>query len=171
MYCLLSIFINILIGISGILPSYFVTGVNLAYFGFWPGLIISFLGESLGAVLAFFLYRKGFKKYLIKKLEKYPKIKLLINSENKKALLLIIYLRMLPFMPSGLVTLGASISKISFLNFALASSLGKIPALLIEALSVYQILKFNSLGKILLFVLIFFGLYNIIKKIISEGTR
>ena len=119
-------------GVSGILPSYFITGANLFYFGFWQGLIISFVGESLGAILAFYLYRKGFKKYLIKNLKKYPKILALITSKDKDTIKLIIYLRMLPFMPSGLVTLGSALSRISLLNFSLASSLGKIPALLIE---------------------------------------
>lgn len=169
MYGLLSILFNILIGIGGIIPSYFITGANLAYFGFWKGLIISFIGESLGAVVAFYLYRKGLKRYLAKNLEKYPKLKILINSEDKKALLLIIYLRMLPFMPSGLVTLGAALGKISLLNFAIASSVGKIPALLIEALSVYQVMKFNLIGKIVLFVLVFWGAYNIVKKMLSKG--
>lgn len=78
---------------------------------------------------------------------------------------------MLPFMPSGLVTLGASIGCISLLNFSLASSIGKIPALLIEALSVYQVIKFNFFGKTILFLAILFGLYNVIKKMKAEDSR
>lgn len=158
-------------GVSGILPSYFITGANLFYFGFWQGLIISFVGESLGAILAFYLYRKGFKKYLIKNLKKYPKILALITSKDKDTIKLIIYLRMLPFMPSGLVTLGSALSRISLLNFSLASSLGKIPALLIEALSVYQVINFNFFGKTILFLAILLGLYNVVKKMKPEDSR
>mgnify|MGYP000861103818 CR=1 FL=1 len=155
--------INIIIGISGVLPSYFVTGFNLAYFGFGWGLLVSFIGESLGAIVAFLLYRKGLKKPLLPKIEKYPKLVILLNSEGKEASLLIIYLRMLPFMPSGLVTLGSALGKIKLLNFAIASSLGKIPAMLIEALTVYQVIEFNLAGKLVLLAAGSWGAYGIIK--------
>ncbi len=159
---------NILIGISGVFPSYFITGFNIAYFGLGLGLFLSFTGESIGAIIAFILYRKGLKKHLFKRIEKYPKIISLLNSNNKDAFYLIIYLRMLPFMPSGLVTLGGALGKVSLMTFAIASSLGKIPAMLIEGLTVYQVLEFNLTGKILLFGIGLFGAYRIIKRKTDE---
>ncbi len=143
---LLSIFVNILIGISGVIPSYFVTGFNLSYFGFWPGLAVSFIGESLGAVTAFVIYRKYLRGSVNQKLRPYPKIISLVEMTGKDAFMMIIYLRVLPFMPSGLVTLGGAAGRVSLLSFALASSLGKIPAMFIEALTVYQVLEFNPVG-------------------------
>ena len=103
------------------------------------GLLVSFIGESLGAIVALWLYRKRLKKPLLPKIKKYPKLVNLLNSEGKEASLLIIYLRMFPFMPSGLVTLGGALGNISLVNFGLASSLGKVPAMVIEALAVYQL--------------------------------
>ncbi len=153
---LLSLMVNIVIAISGIIPSFFVTGANIVFFGFWKGTLISFLGEALGAIVAFLLYRKGLKKLSTLTVEKYPKAKTLLWKEGKEAFYLILSLRLLPFVPSGLVTFISSIGKVSFLTFAFASSLGKIPALMIEAYSVFQVTQWTWQGKIILLAV---GLY------------
>ena len=85
----ISIFISIVIAILAVVPSVFITAANILFFGFWNGLFISFLGEAIGAGVAFILYRKGFKKRLEKGLSKYPKLKLLINAQDKQAFYLI----------------------------------------------------------------------------------
>jgi uncharacterized membrane protein YdjX (TVP38/TMEM64 family) len=59
-------------------------------------------------------------------------------------------MRLLPFVPSGLVTFAAAIGKVSLPLFFLASSLGKAPALLLEAYSAYQVTAFGTQGKIIL---------------------
>ena len=59
---LISLALSIVVAVLGVLPSVFITAANILFFGFWPGTLISFLGEALGAVVAFVLYRKGFKK-------------------------------------------------------------------------------------------------------------
>jgi uncharacterized membrane protein YdjX (TVP38/TMEM64 family) len=149
---LISILISIIIAVAGILPSVFLTAANILFFGFWNGLLISFIGESIGAVIAFVLYRKGFKKISTRKLSSFPKLELLLHSKGKEAFLLILYLRLIPFVPSGLVTFCAAIGDISLLQFSIASSLGKIPALLLEAYSSYQVMEFGWQGKLILAV-------------------
>ncbi|MCM3387890.1 TVP38/TMEM64 family protein [Ureibacillus chungkukjangi] len=62
-----SILINILISITGVLPSAFITFANLSYFGLYGGFIVSIIGEALGAIISFVLYRKGLKKWRLKK--------------------------------------------------------------------------------------------------------
>jgi uncharacterized membrane protein YdjX (TVP38/TMEM64 family) len=52
---ILSIFISIIIAVVGVIPSVFITAANILFFGFWEGTIISFLGEAIGAVVAFIL--------------------------------------------------------------------------------------------------------------------
>lgn len=162
---LLSISVSILVAILGVLPSYFITAANLIVFGFWYGLILSFIGEALGAIVAFLLYRLGFKSVLQKQLNAYPKAQRLINARGKEAFLLVLSLRLLPFMPSGLVTFGGAIGQISFLSFAIASSLGKIPALLFEAFAVYQVTEFTWAGKLLLALAAIYFVYIAIRKI------
>ena len=147
---LISLGISILVAILGLVPSVFVTAANILFFGFWPGTVLSFAGEALGAIIAFFLYRKGFKKAAHHKLEKFPKLLQLVDARGEKAFWLILALRLIPFVPSGLVTFASAIGQVGAVNFLLASSIGKIPALLIEAYSVYQVTEWGWQGKIIL---------------------
>ncbi|MCT8137730.1 TVP38/TMEM64 family protein [Anaerobacillus sp. CMMVII] len=153
---ILSILINVIVAVFGVIPSFFVTGANIIFFGFWQGTLISFAGEAIGAIVAFLLYRKGFRKLSTVTVEKYPKAKMLLWKQGKEAFYLILSLRLLPFVPSGLVTFISSIGKVSFIIFAMASTLGKVPALLIEAYSVYQVTQWTWQGKV---ILVGVGLY------------
>lgn len=143
---LISLAVSILVAISGIIPSAFVTAANIAYFGFGWGLILSVLGEALGAVISFILYRKGLK-ILSGKTSSTKTVKILDRLKQTRGLeafVLVLLLRLFPFVPSGLVTLAASYSGMSTTAFAVSSSIGKIPALLIEAYSVITVLGWES---------------------------
>ncbi len=141
---LLSIGLNIVIAIIGVLPSAFITAGTVGFFGFKAGLIILIIGEAAGAIVSFILYRKG-----VHKLSTYPKIN---SFENKflgrlkstggmTAFWTVILLRIIPFVPSGAVTLTAALSKMKLFSFSIASTLGKIPALWVEAYSINHVLN------------------------------
>lgn len=138
---MISLAAGIIIAISGLLPSYFLTAANIVFFGGVYGTLISFLGEAIGAWIAFLLYRKGFQKPLREKLGKYPSLQKLIDAKPRDAVKLIILFRIIPFIPSGVVTLAAAIGKIKTPTFVAASSFGKIPALLLEAFAMYGLLQ------------------------------
>lgn len=161
---LISLAVSILIAIAGILPSVFVTAANIIFFGFVNGTFISFLGESIGALVAFLLYRKGFKKASQHGLQQHPRLQRLVAAEGKEAFSLIFLLRLIPFVPSGLITFAAAIGKPSLLVFVIASSLGKIPALLMEAYSVYEVKEFGWQGKLILVIVPVILLYLLIRK-------
>jgi len=168
---LISICASIIVALLGVVPSVFITAANILFFGFWNGTFISFLGESLGAAVAFLLYRMGFKKRVEKGLQKYPRLKKLLYAENKEGFYLVFSLRLMPFVPSGLITFAAAVGKVSFPVFITASSLGKIPALLIEAYSVYEITRFGWQGKIMLAIIAAVLLYWITQKINPAGKN
>jgi uncharacterized membrane protein YdjX (TVP38/TMEM64 family) len=161
---LISIAVSIIVAVLGLVPSVFITAANISFFGFWKGTIISFLGEAIGAAIAFWLYRKGFKKPVAKKLDQYPKLKRLIDATGSETFWLIFSLRLIPFVPSGLITFAAAVGKVSAPVFIAASSLGKLPALLIEAYAVYEVTAFGWQGKLILVVVAVGLLYWIIKK-------
>jgi uncharacterized membrane protein YdjX (TVP38/TMEM64 family) len=165
-----SLLISIVIAVLGLVPSFFVTAANLLFFGFWKGIFISFLGEAIGAVVAFFLYRKGFKKEVTHQLEKYRRVKALLEAENAQAFWLIFSLRLIPFVPSGLVTFAAAIGRVSALTFFFSSSLGKLPALLLEGYAVFQVTEFGWQGKVILTIFAVFILYFVLKGIISTKS-
>jgi uncharacterized membrane protein YdjX (TVP38/TMEM64 family) len=143
---LISLLVSIIIAIAGILPSTFVTAANIIYFGFEGGLALSIIGEALGAIISFFLYRKGLKKLSEKSAGK-RNLKLLDRlkgTSGAEAFVLVFLLRIFPFIPSGLVTLAASFSKMGAAAFMVSSTFGKIPALLMEAYSVYAVLGWEK---------------------------
>ena len=63
------------------------------------------------------------------------------KSSPKKVFILIILFRVLPFVPSGLVTGGASLTTIIGVRFMMASSIGKIPAVILEVAVVFGVLQ------------------------------
>jgi uncharacterized membrane protein YdjX (TVP38/TMEM64 family) len=161
---IISIGISVIIAVLGVVPSVFITAANILFFGFWNGMFISFLGEAIGAGIAFLLYRKGFKKITEKNLAKYPRLQKLVNAKGKEAFYLILALRLIPFVPSGLITFAASVGQVSFLIFIIASSLGKLPALFIEAYAVNEVADFSWQGKLILALVAVVLLYWIIAK-------
>lgn len=160
---LLSIVLNILIAVLGVIPSVFLTAANVLFFGFWQGTFISFVGESIGAFIAFLLYRSGFKKKLTEKTCKYKKLDTLLNATGKQAFLIILSLRLIPFIPSGIITFTGAVGRVSSLTFLVASSIGKIPALLIEAYAAYNIVEFGWQGKVILLLVAIYLLYLVSK--------
>lgn len=160
----ISLGVSIVVAVLGLVPSVFITAANLLFFGFWKGTLISFLGESIGALVAYFLYRYGFKKTSQKGLERFPKVKRLVDAKGKEAFLLILSLRLIPFVPSGLVTFAAAVGNASPVIFLTAGSLGKIPALLLEAYSVYAVTQFGWQGKLILALAAVALLYLVLRR-------
>ncbi len=169
---LISICLNIFATIIGIFPTFFITAANIILFGFWMGAFISFLGESLGAITAFLLYRAGFRSSAQKTLNNYPKAKALINAQGREAFQLIFLLRLLPFAPAWLSTLGAALGRVSPALFATASTLGKIPTLLMEAYAVHEVSRFQLPGKIILLLLAVWLAYDVRQRLRKKpGSR
>jgi uncharacterized membrane protein YdjX (TVP38/TMEM64 family) len=161
---LVSIAINVLVAVIGVLPSVFLTAANILFFGFWEGATISFAGEAIGAVVAFWLYRIGFKKNVQTKTGKHRLVQKLLQAQGREAFIAIISLRLIPFIPSGIITFTAAIGRVSLLTFFVASSIGKIPALLLESYAAYQVTEFNWQGKVILLLVGIYLLYLVFKK-------
>ena len=157
----LSILLNTLISIIGVLPSTIITIVNIGSFGFSFGLLLSIAGEAIGAIVSFYLYRKGLHKWNITKKLNHRYFQQLLQSEGWNAMMLIFSLRLMPFMPSGAVTFISACSSVKASHFAIASTIGKIPALFLEAAVIYglfqldtriQFIVFTMLGVLLTFM-------------------
>lgn len=168
---LISLAFSILIAVAGVVPSIFITAANILFFGFWPGMFLSFLGESFGAAISFLLYRKGFKQRSQKGLDRFPSIKKLVEADGWDAITLVFALRLLPLVPSGFITLGAAIGKIRFLPFVLGSSVGKFPALLIEAYSVKQVSIFGWQGKLILGLFSLYMIFLIVCRLRRKAAK
>jgi uncharacterized membrane protein YdjX (TVP38/TMEM64 family) len=151
---LLSILANVIIALSGVLPSAFLTAANIALFDFQMGLFISIIGEAVGAIVSFFFYRKGLIKFSNRIHWKNKLLLKLQHTSGWEAVFLVLILRTLPFVPSGVVTLFAAYSKMGIFSFGIASTLGKIPSLFIEAYAVDRALELRLEWQLLILVFI-----------------
>ncbi|MGL5415511.1 MAG: TVP38/TMEM64 family protein [Clostridium sp.] len=159
----ISVFISVIIAILGIVPSVFVTGANIVFFGPFLGFLISLLGETVGNYVSFKVYKKGLKKGIEEKFSKYKVLDKIKNSSGNKCALLILEGRIIPFVPSGIVTLAASLSSIDDLRYTLATCIGKIPSIGLEVLVSYGILSAGAKG--IQAILAICGVYLIYKTI------
>jgi len=144
---IVSLLIGIVVSVLGVLPSTFVTAANLVYFGLWYGTLLSFIGEVFGAGCAFLLYRKGLRYALRRPLpDRFARLQQKLQAQQgREAFLTIILLRLLPFVPSGIVNIVSAASRVSILLFLSASTLGKIPAMLLEVLAVHQFMQSSTM--------------------------
>lgn len=127
---------NLLVGAVGFVPSVFMTALNISLYGIGSGLLLSLIGEVFGVWIGFHLYRFGFSK--LKAEWRQHRLWSYLHSRKTSQLFFgIIVLRLLPFVPSGLVTAAASATTIRSTQFLFASTIGKIPAVALEVAAVY----------------------------------
>lgn len=141
---LISLLISVGIALSGVIPSVFVTGANILFFGPINGFLISLLGETIGGYITFKIYRLGFKKKAEFISDKHKLLDKLVNSDGKRSGMLIFEGRLIPFIPAGFVTLAASLSNVGGVRFTIATFLGKIPSIALEALVSYDIINISE---------------------------
>lgn len=162
----ISLMISIIISLIGVIPSVFVTGANIMFFGPIIGFLISLLGETFGAYITFIVYRKGFKKRAENIIEKYELLRKIVESSGHKTTLLVFEGRLIPFIPSGFVNLAASISNINIGEFTIATLIGKIPSIALESLISYDLINIeeNLIRLIITVISLVFILVTIKKK-------
>ncbi len=140
----ISLIISIIIALLGVVPSIFVTGANIIFFGPVLGFTISLLGETIGGYITFIVYRLGFKKGAENIKNKNVLLKKIVESEGVRIGFLIFEGRLIPFIPSGFVTLAASVSNVNGLTFNIATFFGKIPSIALEALVSYDLINIEQ---------------------------
>lgn len=140
----LNLLVNALLNLIGFIPSVFITTTNVLVWGpLWGG-ILSWLGEILGAVAAYILYRKGLRAIHINNPDRWNWLKSLHHQPHYRQWLLLTLARLIPWIPTGAVNLLAALASVPFLLFLSSTALGKIPSIALEAGTGYGVLQ---LGK------------------------
>lgn len=129
---LISIALNIVISVAGVLPSFFISGANAVVFGMPAGFAISLIGETLGALISYWLYRKGISKFRRKKSSLGKWSKKFASTGHTGQFLLMLFARIMPFIPSGAITFAASWYKMNIYLFMAATVIGKAPSIAAE---------------------------------------
>lgn len=100
-------------------------------FGLGLGTFYTIIGALCGGTLSFFISRT-FGRGLVEKIVK-DKAEWFEDGIEKRGFLFILILRLIPLVPFDVISYGAGLSKIRYKDFALATSIGIIPGVLVYA--------------------------------------
>ncbi|MBI0577030.1 TVP38/TMEM64 family protein [Neobacillus cucumis] len=151
----LSIFISmILVAICvffPLIPFPVLAGMIGAIFGTAQGMFISLIGAMAGTMVFFFITRYGFRDYAQEKLLRFPKVQEYEEFLNRNSFLAILVCRLVPIIPAPVVNIICGLSKVNWLIFFTASTIGKIPNILLlsfvgATLSSNKLLSFGLYG-------------------------
>jgi len=141
-------------------------------FGLGLGTLYTIIGAVCGGTLAFFISRT-FGRGLVEKLIK-GKGEWFEDGIEKRGFLFIFILRLIPLVPFDVISYGAGLSKIKYKDFALATSVGIIPGVLIYTNlgdKSGNLFSAQFLGAVLILVLLMIFSYFIKKMISIKGLQ
>ncbi|WP_066064804.1 TVP38/TMEM64 family protein [Neobacillus soli] len=158
----LSIFISMLLVaicvFFPVIPFPVLAGVIGAVFGTAQGLIISLTGSMAGTMGFFFLSRYGFRDFAREKLLKFKKVQEYEEFLNRNSFVAILTCRLIPVIPAPVVNIICGLSNVKWLTFFIASTIGKIPNVLLLSFAgaSFSNNKFFSFGLYGLYIFIIF---------------
>lgn len=120
------VFLIILESIIPILPLALFIALNMIIFGNILGFIISWIATILGCSLSFFIFRKGFSKFIYKNIDNRPRTKKLMNIVSNISFSKLVVIMAIPFTPAFSVNIGAGLSKMPYKKFLFAALISKI---------------------------------------------
>ncbi|TCS80910.1 TVP38/TMEM64 family protein [Pectinatus cerevisiiphilus] len=161
----------LLINIVG-LPSIFAITANGLLFGPTIGIIISWLAETAGVIIGFLFMRTILRPSAEKLIHKSKKLSKIDDLSGKNGFKVMLFLRSLPYFPSGVLTAFGAISKISLRDYSLSSFIGKLPATALEVMIGHDVFTYNQNLKrlaiiIVLAIIVYGGLWFFNKKYID----
>ncbi len=145
-------------------PFLIISSANGVLFGFFKGVIITWVGTLAGASLTFLASRRlGYEGVRYK--NKGNILRYIEKMKGTRGFWVILALRLLPYFPAPLVNIAAGASRINYLWFLLASALGKLPFIIGYTILGYSLVhsKNYMLGLVVVTLLVI-GPYLIVKK-------
>ncbi|WP_221563657.1 TVP38/TMEM64 family protein [Alkalihalobacillus sp. TS-13] len=109
-----------------ILPLVLFVAGNAAAYGFFWGVLFSWIGTVFGSIFVYMLVRKYAQARFFKFITRHDKTQSLLGWVEKKGFGLLFVIYCFPFTPSALINVICGLSKLNTLTFVLAVSLGKL---------------------------------------------
>ena len=145
----ISFVLDVLINALGFLPSIFFSTANGLLFGVVPGIIISWLAETVGVVLSFMIMRYILRDTAHKVIEKSEFLLKVDDFSGKNGLAVMLFARTIPYFPSGVITALGAISQISLQDYIIANLIGKFPSTALEVIVGHDaVLLQDNLGRL-----------------------
>ncbi len=140
----ISFVLDVLINAGSIFPSIFISTANGLIFGLPLGILISWLAETTGVVISFWLMRYLFRNTAEKMIAKSSMLMKIDDLSGRKGLQWMAVARMLPYFPSGILTAIGAVSKISSRDYIIANLIGKLPSTSLEVVIGHDLVNFQQ---------------------------
>lgn len=148
---LVMILLIVLTNMTG-LPSIQFLTINGILFGLVPGILLSWIGEVIGNVMAFLIMRYLFRDSARKLIDKHKAAAKIDTYSNFKMITLF---RAIPYSPNLVITAICALSSVAFSTHLAATLLGKLPSVLIEVWLGHDLINFSQNGpRILLWIVL-----------------
>ena len=154
----ISFILDVLINAGSVFPSIFLSTANGLIFGLPLGITISWLAETTGVVISFFLMRFFFRNTAEKLIEKSNSLKHIDEASGKHGLEWMAFARALPYFPSGILTAVGAVSSISARDYIIANLIGKFPSTALEVVIGHDVVNFQENSQRLTILVIVVGL-------------
>ncbi len=141
---LVSFSLDVLVNCLGFLPSIFLSTANGLLFGIPLGILISWIAESIGVIISFYIMRFFLRESALLIIEKSKRLKDLDELSGKNGLTFMALARALPYFPSGVLTALGAVSKISSRDYIIATFIGKFPSTAIEVILGHDIVNYEQ---------------------------
>lgn len=140
----ISMLIDILINVLGFLPSIFISTANGVVFGVGIGIVISWLAESIGVIISFWLMRCVLRQSAERLIAKSKYLQKMDEFSGANGFKMMLIARSMPYFPSGIITALGAVSSIRFRDYALATLIGKFPAVALEVVVGYDLVNYEQ---------------------------
>ena len=173
MAMLVSMVLDIFVNAVGFLPSIFISTANGLVFGMCPGIIISWLAETIGVVISFYIMRYFLRDTADKLIAKSTVLMKVDDFSGKNGFVVMLFARSLPYFPSGVITALGAISKIKPRDYILANLIGKFPSTALEVAIGTDIVNFQeNMGRLGIIVIVagvvYFILWQVYKRYMKK---
>lgn len=138
-------------------PFVLLAGANVLVFGLKTGFLINYSMSCLGATLAFLFARYVAHDWIAAKMAKYPTAMQVNALIEKRGFFIVLLGRILFFVPSTAINLGAGVSRMRIVPYVLGTMLGKLPIVLLESMighDLFHLKKYGGRLAVLLLVLV-----------------
>ncbi|MBM7633323.1 TVP38/TMEM64 family protein [Geomicrobium sediminis] len=153
---LLTALIATLLSLFPVIPYPIIGGILGAIYGPYLGSLVTWIGSSLASIVMFVFIRYGYQDLGQRILNRYTTLSKLNLLFERNAFMTIFLTRLIPIVPSIIVNVYSALSRVGFLTYTIASSIGKIPSMILFA-TVGSTIVTNPIG--LIYVAIFYGLF------------
>lgn len=162
---IISFLLDVLINAGSIFPSVFLSTANGLIFGLPLGIVISWLAETTGVVVSFYLMRFLFRDAAERIIAKSNSLQHIDEASGKHGLEWMAFARALPYFPSGILTAVGAVSSISARDYIIANLIGKLPSTALEVIIGHDIVNYKEnmdrLGILIVVVgVVFYGYHR-----------